>query len=74
MEVVLVEVNSLFLEEIMDIGIILVDDDSIEVVIVLFLIFMEIELEEIVNINFIGDFIVTFIFTELIIVYSNYIN
>lgn len=55
MEVVPAEVNSLLPEEIMDTGITLVDDDSIEAVIVSSPIPMETELEEIVNINSTGD-------------------
>uniref|UniRef100_A0A8C5XCW8 Protein lin-54 homolog n=1 Tax=Microcebus murinus TaxID=30608 RepID=A0A8C5XCW8_MICMU len=51
MEVVPAEVNSLLPEEIMDTGITLVDDDSIEAVIVSSPIPMETELEEIVSIS-----------------------
>ncbi|NXU75468.1 LIN54 protein, partial [Oreotrochilus melanogaster] len=63
MEVVSAEVNSLLPEEIMDTGITLVEDDSIEAVIVSSpvgdSIPMETELEEIVNINSTGDSLAT---------------
>ena len=72
MEVVPAEVNSLLPEEIMDTGITLVDDDSIEVVIVSSPIPMETELEEIVNINSTGDSAATPISTEPITVHSNH--
>ncbi|KFV96425.1 PREDICTED: protein lin-54 homolog isoform X2 [Eurypyga helias] len=55
MEVVSAEVNSLLPEEIMDTGITLVEDDSIEAVIVGDSIPMETELEEIVNISSTSD-------------------
>ncbi|XP_019321301.1 protein lin-54 homolog isoform X3 [Panthera pardus] len=74
MEVVPAEVNSLLPEEIMDTGITLVDDDSIEAVIVSSPIPMETELEEIVNINSTGDSTATPISTEPITVYSNHTN
>ncbi|XP_070314339.1 protein lin-54 homolog isoform X4 [Odocoileus virginianus] len=74
MEVVPAEVNSLLPEEIMDAGITLVDDDSIEAVIVSSPIPMETELEEIVNINSAGDSAATPISTEPITVYSNHTN
>ncbi|XP_003898733.1 protein lin-54 homolog isoform X4 [Papio anubis] len=74
MEVVPAEVNSLLPEEIMDTGITLVDDDSIEAVIVSSPIPMETELEEIVNINSTGDSAATPISTEPITVYSNHTN
>ncbi|XP_021105938.1 protein lin-54 homolog isoform X3 [Heterocephalus glaber] len=74
MEVVPAEVNSLLPEEIMDTGITLVDEDSIEAVIVSSPIPMETELEEIVNINSTGDSAATPISTEPITVYSNHIN
>uniref|UniRef100_A0A8C9A8E4 Protein lin-54 homolog n=1 Tax=Prolemur simus TaxID=1328070 RepID=A0A8C9A8E4_PROSS len=74
MEVVPAEVNSLLPEEIMDTGITLVDDDSIEAVIVSSPIPMETELEEIVNINSTGDAAATPISTEPITVYSNHTN
>ncbi|XP_069341663.1 protein lin-54 homolog isoform X2 [Eulemur rufifrons] len=74
MEVVPAEVNSLLPEEIMDTGITLVDDDSIEAVIVSSPIPMETELEEIVNINSTGDATATPISTEPITVYSNHTN
>ena len=72
MEVVPAEVNSLLPEEIMDTGITLVDDDSIEVVIVSSPIPMETELEEIVNINSTGDSAATPISTEPITAHSNH--
>ncbi|XP_040093167.1 protein lin-54 homolog isoform X9 [Ovis aries] len=72
MEVVPAEVNSLLPEEIMDTGITLVDDDSIEAVIVSSPIPMETELEEIVNINSTGDSAATPISTEPITVHSNH--
>ncbi|NXA23721.1 LIN54 protein, partial [Ibidorhyncha struthersii] len=63
MEVVSAEVNSLLPEEIMDTGITLVEDDSIEAVIVSSpvgdSIPMETELEEIVNINSTSDSLAT---------------
>ncbi|NWI94558.1 LIN54 protein, partial [Pitta sordida] len=63
MEVVSAEVNSLLPEEIMDTGITLVEDDSIEAVIVSSPIGdsipMETELEEIVNINSTSDSLAT---------------
>ncbi|KFP06994.1 Protein lin-54 [Calypte anna] len=63
MEMVSAEVNSLLPEEIMDTGITLVEDDSIEAVIVSSpvgdSIPMETELEEIVNINSTGDSLAT---------------
>ncbi|XP_058439426.1 protein lin-54 homolog isoform X2 [Marmota monax] len=74
MEVVPAEVNSLLPEEIMDTGITLVDDDSIEAVIVSSPIPMETELEEIVNINSTGDSTATPISSEPITVYSNHTN
>uniref|UniRef100_A0A8C5L7K9 Protein lin-54 homolog n=1 Tax=Jaculus jaculus TaxID=51337 RepID=A0A8C5L7K9_JACJA len=74
MEVVPAEVNSLLPEEIMDTGITLVDEDSIEAVIVSSPIPMETELEEIVNINSTGDSTATPISTEPITVYSNHTN
>ncbi|XP_059006885.1 protein lin-54 homolog isoform X5 [Mustela lutreola] len=74
MEVVPAEVNSLLPEEIMDTGITLVEDDSIEAVIVSSPIPMETELEEIVNINSTGDSTATPISTEPITVYSNHTN
>ncbi|XP_069904051.1 protein lin-54 homolog isoform X6 [Oryctolagus cuniculus] len=74
MEVVPAEVNSLLPEEIMDTGITLVDDDSIEAVIVSSPIPMETELEEIVNINSTGESTATPISTEPITVYSNHTN
>nr|XP_007997281.2 protein lin-54 homolog isoform X2 [Chlorocebus sabaeus]XP_037845436.1 protein lin-54 homolog isoform X2 [Chlorocebus sabaeus] len=74
MEVVPAEVNSLLPEEIMDTGITLVDDDSIEAVIVSSPIPMETELEEIVNINSTGDSTATPISMEPITVYSNHTN
>uniref|UniRef100_A0A8C3YHP9 Protein lin-54 homolog n=1 Tax=Catagonus wagneri TaxID=51154 RepID=A0A8C3YHP9_9CETA len=74
MEVVPAEVNSLLPEEIMDTGITLVDDDSIEAVIVSSPLPMETELEEIVNINSTGDSTATPISTEPITVYSNHTN
>ncbi|XP_012875563.1 PREDICTED: protein lin-54 homolog [Dipodomys ordii] len=74
MEVVPAEVNSLLPEEIMDTGITLVDDDSIEAVIVSSPIPMETELEEIVNIHSTGDSAATPISTESITVYSNHTN
>ncbi|KAG8515228.1 Protein lin-54 [Galemys pyrenaicus] len=74
MEVVPAEVNSLLPEEIMDTGITLVDDDSIEAVIVSSPIPMETELEEIVNINSTGDSTTTPISTEPVTVYSNHTN
>ncbi|XP_006885390.1 PREDICTED: protein lin-54 homolog [Elephantulus edwardii] len=74
MEVVPAEMNSLLPEEIMDTGITLVDDDSIEAVIVSSPIPMETELEEIVNINSTGDSTATPISTEPITVYSNHTN
>ncbi|XP_004089055.1 protein lin-54 homolog isoform X2 [Nomascus leucogenys] len=74
MEVVPAEVNSLLPEEIMDTGITLVDDDSIEAVIVSSPIPMETELEEIGNINSTGDSTATPISTEPITVYSNHTN
>uniref|UniRef100_A0A8D2A1D6 Protein lin-54 homolog n=1 Tax=Sus scrofa TaxID=9823 RepID=A0A8D2A1D6_PIG len=72
MEVVPAEVNSLLPEEIMDTGITLVDEDSIEAVIVSSPLPMETELEEIVNINSTGDSAATPISTEPITVYSNH--
>ncbi|KAH0512931.1 Protein lin-54-like protein [Microtus ochrogaster] len=74
MEVVPAEVNSLLPEEIMDTAITLVDEDSIEAVIVSSPIPMETELEEIVNINSTGDSTATPISTEPITVYSNHTN
>ncbi|KAM6159522.1 protein lin-54 homolog isoform 2-T2 [Erethizon dorsatum] len=74
MEVVPAEVNSLLPEEIMDTGITLVDEDSIEAVIVSSPIPMETELEEIVNINSTGDSAATPISTEPVTVYSNHTN
>lgn len=74
MEVVPAEVNSLLPEEIMDTGITLVDEDSIEAVIVSSPIPMETELEEIVNINSTGDSAATPISTEPGSVYSNHTN
>ncbi|KFO36371.1 Protein lin-54 like protein [Fukomys damarensis] len=74
MEVVPAEVNSLLPEEIMDTGITLVDEDSIEAVIVSSPIPMETELEEIVNINSTGDSAATPISMEPITVYSNHTN
>ncbi|XP_045851966.1 protein lin-54 homolog isoform X3 [Meles meles] len=74
MEVVPAEVNSLLPEEIMDTGVTLVEDDSIEAVIVSSPIPMETELEEIVNINSTGDSAATPISTDPITVYSNHTN
>ncbi|CAO2639206.1 Protein lin-54 homolog [Lemmus lemmus] len=74
MEVVPAEVNSLLPEEIMDTAITLVDEDSIEAVIVSSPIPMETELEEIVNINSTGDSTATPISTEPITVYSAHTN
>ncbi|ERE92434.1 protein lin-54 homolog isoform X2 [Cricetulus griseus] len=74
MEVVPAEVNSLLPEEIMDTAITLVDEDSIEAVIVSSPIPMETELEEIVNINSTGDSAATPISTEPITVYSTHTN
>ncbi|XP_047575676.1 protein lin-54 homolog isoform X3 [Lutra lutra] len=74
MEVVPAEVNSLLPEEIMDTGVTLVEDDSVEAVIVSSPIPMETELEEIVNINSAGDSTATPISTEPITVYSNHTN
>uniref|UniRef100_A0A8C7AD26 Protein lin-54 homolog n=1 Tax=Neovison vison TaxID=452646 RepID=A0A8C7AD26_NEOVI len=74
MEVVPAEVNSLLPEEIMDTGITLVEDDSIEAVIVSSPIPMETELEEIVNINSPGDSTATPISTGPITVHSNHTN
>ncbi|KAL6078254.1 hypothetical protein STEG23_006511 [Scotinomys teguina] len=74
MEVVPAEVNSLLPEEIMDTAITLVDEDSIEAVIVSSPIPMETELEEIVNINSTGDSTATPISTEPITMYSNHTN
>ncbi|CAH6882303.1 Lin54 [Phodopus roborovskii] len=72
MEVVPAEVNSLLPEEIMDTAITLVDEDSIEAVIVSSPIPMETELEEIVNINSTGDSAA--ISTEPITVYNTHTN
>uniref|UniRef100_A0A8C2V965 Protein lin-54 homolog n=1 Tax=Chinchilla lanigera TaxID=34839 RepID=A0A8C2V965_CHILA len=74
MEVVPAEVNSLLPEEIMDTGITLVDEDSIEAVIVSSPIPMETELEEIVNINSAGDSAATPTSTEPVTLYSNHTN
>lgn len=74
MEVVPAEVNSLLPDDIMDTAITLVDEDSIEAVIVSSPIPMETELEEIVNINSTGDSTATPISTEPITVYSNHTN
>uniref|UniRef100_A0A8I6AHW0 Protein lin-54 homolog n=1 Tax=Rattus norvegicus TaxID=10116 RepID=A0A8I6AHW0_RAT len=74
MEVVPAEVNSLLPDDIMDTAITLVDEDSIEAVIVSSPIPMETELEEIVSINSTGDSTATPISTEPITVYSNHTN
>ncbi|XP_030306225.1 protein lin-54 homolog isoform X1 [Calypte anna] len=81
MEMVSAEVNSLLPEEIMDTGITLVEDDSIEAVIVSSpvgdSIPMETELEEIVNINSTGDSLATTtatVTTESVTTSSNHLG